>query len=141
MQDVTASPVDTISALMEVDSVSASANGTTTGERATTAEMNTPTPVNEFSTQSPKKRVRAPSRKAKESNSTKKVRQPRKNASGTPNRRPPQKRKSKSSSFTDKAVLMCQWPAKTEQDGSFQRQFVQCDKSVSFCRFIFVVIP
>ncbi|KAJ8595862.1 hypothetical protein M405DRAFT_727325 [Rhizopogon salebrosus TDB-379] len=89
--------------------------------------MGTPTPVNELSTQSPKKRVRAPSRKAKESNSTKKVRQPRKNASGTPNRRPPQKRKSKSSSFTDKAVLMCQWPAKTEQDGSFQRQFVQCD--------------
>jgi len=130
MQDATAFPVDTISALMEVDSVSASANGATIGERATTAEMKTPAPVNELwegSTQLPKKRVRPLSRKAKESISTQKVRQSRKNASGTPNKRPPQERKSKSSSFQDEAPLMCQWPAKSEQDGSFQRQFVQCD--------------
>ncbi|KAG1745322.1 hypothetical protein EDB19DRAFT_1632232 [Suillus lakei] len=40
--------------------------------------------------------------------------------------RRPQKRKSKSLAFHQEAQ-MCQWPAKSQQDGSFQRQFVQCD--------------
>ncbi|KAG1763443.1 hypothetical protein EDD22DRAFT_777108 [Suillus occidentalis] len=38
----------------------------------------------------------------------------------------PQKRKSKSLTVQEEAQF-CQWPAKSEQDGSFQRQFVQCD--------------
>ncbi|KAG1761135.1 hypothetical protein EDD22DRAFT_780239 [Suillus occidentalis] len=46
------------------------------------------------------------------------------------NRKPksqrPQKRKSKSLTVQEESQV-CQWPAKSEQDGSFQRQFVQCD--------------
>ncbi|KAG2117324.1 uncharacterized protein F5147DRAFT_567519 [Suillus discolor] len=45
---------------------------------------------------------------------------------GKPKSRQPQKRKSKSLAVQEE-VQMCQWPAKSEQDGSFQRQFVQCD--------------
>ncbi|KAG0704895.1 hypothetical protein DFH29DRAFT_981218 [Suillus ampliporus] len=43
-----------------------------------------------------------------------------------PKSRRPQKRKSKSLAFQDEAQ-MCQWPARSEQEGSFQWQFVQCD--------------
>ncbi|KAG1823488.1 uncharacterized protein BJ212DRAFT_1532451 [Suillus subaureus] len=48
------------------------------------------------------------------------------NQNGKPKSRRPQKRKSKSLVIKDE-TQMCQWPAKSEQDGSFQRQFVQCD--------------
>ncbi|KAG2342266.1 hypothetical protein BDR05DRAFT_886510 [Suillus weaverae] len=46
--------------------------------------------------------------------------------SGKLKSRRPQKRKSKSLAVQEEAQ-MCQWPEKSEQDGSFQRQFVQCD--------------
>ncbi|KAG1776897.1 hypothetical protein EV702DRAFT_970679 [Suillus placidus] len=46
--------------------------------------------------------------------------------SGKPKSRRPQKRKSKSLAVQEEAQ-MCQWPEKSDQDGSFQRQFVQCD--------------
>ncbi|OAX34022.1 hypothetical protein K503DRAFT_699419 [Rhizopogon vinicolor AM-OR11-026] len=89
--------------------------------------LNSASAVGAGSTRLSEKRIRPISRKARESTgSTQKVRQPRKNTSGTSNKRPPQKRKSKSLSAQNEA-LMCQWPAKSEQDGSFQRQFVQCD--------------
>ncbi|KAG2068045.1 hypothetical protein BDR04DRAFT_1025698 [Suillus decipiens] len=45
---------------------------------------------------------------------------------GKPKSRRPQKRKSKSLAVQEGAQ-MCQWPAKSENDSSFQRQFVQCD--------------
>ncbi|KAG1902169.1 uncharacterized protein F5891DRAFT_949272 [Suillus fuscotomentosus] len=45
---------------------------------------------------------------------------------GKPKSRQPQKRKSKSLAVQEE-VQMCQWPTKSEQDGSFQQQFVQCD--------------
>lgn len=133
MQDVTAFEVGRVSALMKVDSASVIASGTT-------AEMKrTGTPSNELlvgSTQLPKKRFRQISQKARESTgSTQKVRQPRKDASGMPNKRAPQKRKSKSTSVQDEA-LVCQWPERSDLDGSVARQFVQCDKSVSCCRFV-----
>ncbi|KAG1790156.1 uncharacterized protein HD556DRAFT_1242710 [Suillus plorans] len=54
----------------------------------------------------------------------KNVQRPERN--GKPKSRQPQKRKSKSLAVQEE-VQMCQWPAKSEQDGSFQRQFVQCD--------------
>ncbi|KAG2134863.1 hypothetical protein DEU56DRAFT_738435 [Suillus clintonianus] len=55
---------------------------------------------------------------------TQNAQQPERNVK--PKSRRPQKRKSKSLAFQAEAQ-MCQWPAKSEQDGSFQRQFVQCD--------------
>ena len=141
MQDVAAFEVGLVSALMKVDSASAVASGTVTiNKPTTTADMKkTGTPSNELlggSTRSLEKRVRLISKKARESaGSTQKVRQPRKNASGTPNKRAPQKRKSRSTSFQSEA-LMCQWPERGGLDGSMARQFVQCDKSVSCCPFI-----
>ncbi|KAG1723109.1 hypothetical protein EDB19DRAFT_370959 [Suillus lakei] len=69
------------------------------------------------------KRTRPMSWKAKQA-ATKNVQQPERNGKSKPRR--PQREKSKSLAFHQEAQ-MCQWPAKSQQDGSFQRQFVQCD--------------
>lgn len=70
------------------------------------------------------KRVRPLSWKASQVTAQKNVQRPERN--GKPKSRQPQKRKSKSLAVQEE-VQMCQWPAKSKQDGSFQRQFVQCD--------------
>jgi len=137
MQDVTSRRVESISMPMGAGSVSASGSGSisqpgTTAKMKRTAASAHELPVG--STRVPKNRVRAVSQKAKES-VTQKGRQPRRNASGGSSKRSPQKRKSKPLTFLDDGQ-MCQWPAKGNQDGSFQRQLVQCDKSVLFLRFI-----
>lgn len=140
-QDITASQTGSISTLVEVDSASAAG---TISEPATMADSGVKrmaSPANELqvdSIQVPEKRVRSLSQKARGS-TAQKARQPRRSASGT-NKRPPQKRKSKSLSFQDEpGGLICQWPEKSDQDKSFQRQFVQCDKSASFCCFVLVL--
>lgn len=71
-----------------------------------------------------RKRARPPSWKASQANTQKSVQKPERN--GKPKSRRPQKRKSKSLAVQE-GDQMCQWPAKSENDSSFQRQFVQCD--------------
>ncbi|KAG1876223.1 hypothetical protein F4604DRAFT_686581 [Suillus subluteus] len=140
-EDVMSLQVESISAPMEVDS--ASVIGTTTiSEPAqtfvTTSEM-TKSGLAAHANEpwedsiSRGKRVRPLSWKASQASTQKNVQQSERN--GKPKSRRPQKRKSKSLVVKEEAQ-MCQWPAKSEQDGSFQRQFVQCDKSVFFGHFI-----
>lgn len=126
-EDVMSLQVESISAPMEVDS--ANVIGTTTiiepaQTFMTTSEMTELEPAANSSEPwedsiSREKRARALSWKASQATAQKPER----------NRKPksqrPQKRKSKSLAVQEEAQM--QWPAKSEQDGSFQRQFVQCD--------------
>ncbi|KAG3229945.1 hypothetical protein P692DRAFT_20718214 [Suillus brevipes Sb2] len=70
------------------------------------------------------KRARPLSWKASQATAQNSVQQPERNRK--PKSQRPQKRKSKSLAVQEETQI-CQWPAKSEQDGSFQRQFVMCD--------------
>ncbi|KIK34108.1 hypothetical protein CY34DRAFT_658720 [Suillus luteus UH-Slu-Lm8-n1] len=140
-EDVMSLQVESISAPMEVDS--ANVIGTTAiiepaQTFVTTSEMTEPEPATNSSelwedSISREKRARSLSWKASQATTQKSVEQPERNRK--PKSQRPQKRKSKSLTVQEEAQI-CQWPAKSEQDGSFQRQFVQCDKSVFLCHFI-----
>lgn len=131
-EDVISLQVKSISAPIEVDS--ASVIGTTTNNEpaqtfVTTSEMtksrlavNASEPWEDSISRG--KRARPLSWKASQASAQKNVQQSERN--GKPKSRRPQKRKSKSLVIKDE-TQMCQWPVKSEQDGSSQRQFVQCD--------------
>jgi hypothetical protein len=140
-EDAVSLQVESISALMELSSASATGTAAIVEPAQTfmtTSEMTGPEPAANSSEPwedsiSRKKRVRSLTWKASQATAQKNVQQPERNRK--PKSQRPQKRKSKSLAVQEEAQ-MCQWPAKSEQDGSFQRQFVQCDKSVSCCHFI-----
>lgn len=131
-EDVMSLQVDRISAPVEVDGASV-VDTTTISDPAQTfvtiSQMTEPVLASSASgpwedSISRRKRARPPSWKAGQANIQKNVQKPERN--GKPKSRRPQKRKSKSLAVQEGAQ-MCQWPAKSENDSSFQRQFVQCD--------------
>lgn len=136
-EDVMPLEVENISVPMEVNNTNAIGTMTISEPAqtsVTTSEMTEPELA--ATTSKPRedsisrgKRVRPLSWKASQVTAQKNVQRPERN--GKPKSRQPQKRKSKSLAVQEE-FQMCQWPAKSEQDGSFQRQFVQCDKSVPF---------
>lgn len=131
-EDVLSLQVESISAPMEVDS--ANVIGTTTiiepaQTFMTTSEMTEPEQATNSSESwedsiSREKRARPLSWKASQATAQNSVQQPERNRK--PKSQRPQKRKSKSLAVQEETQI-CQWPAKSEQDGSFQRQFVMCD--------------
>lgn len=131
-EDAMSLQVESISVPVEVYSASAVGTTTTTSEPTqtfvTTSEMTEPKPAAKGSKREDSiprgKRARPLSWKASQATTQKDVQQPER--SGKLKSRRPQKRKSKSLAVQEEAQ-MCQWPEKSEQDGSFQRQFVQCD--------------
>ncbi|KAG1753649.1 uncharacterized protein EDB91DRAFT_1099114 [Suillus paluster] len=120
-ENVTTLQVESVSAPMDVDDAGASASASGTGTISEPAQTFVTTLG--MDSIAPEKRVRPLSWKAKQIN-TQKAQKPER--IGKPNSRRPQKRKSKSLATQDEAQ-MCQWPARPEQEGSFQWQFVQCD--------------
>jgi hypothetical protein len=76
------------------------------------------------------KRARPLSWKASQATTQKNVQQ----FERKPKSQRPQKRKLKPLAIKDE-VQMCQWPEKSEQNESFQRQFVQCDNCDSWYHF------